>query len=73
MADTEVPVLVVGGSLVGMFMAALLGRLGVKALVAERHPGTAIHPRAATAARAALSDALGRLLARAPSARREAP
>lgn len=47
MADTEVPVLVVGGSLVGMFMAALLGRLGVKALVAERHPGTAIHPRAA--------------------------
>jgi 2-polyprenyl-6-methoxyphenol hydroxylase-like FAD-dependent oxidoreductase len=47
MADTEVPVLVVGGSLVGMFMAALLGRLGVKALVAERHASTAIHPRAA--------------------------
>ncbi|HTV21092.1 MAG TPA: FAD-dependent monooxygenase [Polyangiaceae bacterium] len=45
--DTEVPVLIVGGSLVGMFMAALLGRLGVKALVAERHPGSAIHPRAA--------------------------
>jgi 2-polyprenyl-6-methoxyphenol hydroxylase-like FAD-dependent oxidoreductase len=47
MEDTEVPVLVVGGSLVGMFTAALLGRLGVKALVAERHPSTAIHPRAA--------------------------
>jgi 2-polyprenyl-6-methoxyphenol hydroxylase-like FAD-dependent oxidoreductase len=45
--DTEVPVLVVGGSLVGMFMAALLGRHGVKALVAEHYPGTAIHPRAA--------------------------
>lgn len=45
--DTEVPVLVVGGSLVGMFMAALLGRHGVKALVAEHHLGTAIHPRAA--------------------------
>src|SRR5262245_64665586 len=47
MQDSEVPVLVVGGSLVGMFMAALLGRLGVRALVAERHFGTAIHPRAA--------------------------
>jgi 2-polyprenyl-6-methoxyphenol hydroxylase-like FAD-dependent oxidoreductase len=45
--ETEVPVLVVGGSLVGMFMAALLGRHGVKSLVAEHHPTTAIHPRAA--------------------------
>jgi len=47
MEDSELPVLIVGGSLVGMFMAALLGRLGVKALVAERHAGSAIHPRAA--------------------------
>ena len=47
MEDIEVPVLIVGGSLVGMFMAALLGQHGVKALVVERHPGTAIHPRAA--------------------------
>jgi 2-polyprenyl-6-methoxyphenol hydroxylase-like FAD-dependent oxidoreductase len=47
MEESEVPVLIVGGSLVGMFMAALLGRLGVKAIVAERHAGTAIHPRAA--------------------------
>ncbi len=30
-----------------MFMAALLGRHGVKALVVERHRSTAIHPRAA--------------------------
>jgi len=47
MPDTTVPVLVVGGSLVGMFLAALLGRHGVKALVVERHRSTAIHPRAA--------------------------
>ena len=47
MKDSDIPVLVVGGSLVGMFMAALLARLGVKTLVAERHAGTAIHPRAA--------------------------
>ena len=47
MGVPHVPVLVVGGSLVGMFTAALLGRHGIRALVAERHPGTAIHPRAA--------------------------
>lgn len=43
----EVPVLVVGGSLVGMTTAMLLGKHEVAATVVERHPGTAIHPRAA--------------------------
>lgn len=47
MSHREVPVVIVGGSLVGMFTAALLGRHGVQTLVVERHPGTAIHPRAA--------------------------
>jgi 2-polyprenyl-6-methoxyphenol hydroxylase-like FAD-dependent oxidoreductase len=47
MTEHETPVLVVGGSLVGMFMAALLARQGVAPLVVERHPGSAIHPRAA--------------------------
>jgi 2-polyprenyl-6-methoxyphenol hydroxylase-like FAD-dependent oxidoreductase len=46
-ADEQVPVLVVGGSLVGMSTAMLLGYHGIPALVVERHPGTAIHPRAA--------------------------
>lgn len=45
--DIEVPVLIVGGSLAGMTTAALLGQHGIRALVAERHRGTAIHPRAA--------------------------
>jgi 2-polyprenyl-6-methoxyphenol hydroxylase-like FAD-dependent oxidoreductase len=43
----EVPVLVVGGSLVGMSTALLLGHHGVRALAVEHHRGTAIHPRAA--------------------------
>ena len=43
----DVPVLVVGGSLVGMSTALLLGHHGVRALVVEHHRGTAIHPRAA--------------------------
>ena len=30
-----------------MFMAALLARQGIRPLVVERHPGSAIHPRAA--------------------------
>ena len=47
MSDIEVPVLIAGGSLVGMSAALLLGRHGVPALVVEHHRGTAIHPRAA--------------------------
>ena len=48
MADLEVPVLVVGGSLVGMSAALLLGHHGVRSLVVEHHRGTSIHPRAAS-------------------------
>jgi len=47
LADIEIPVLIVGGSLVGMSAALLLGHHGVPALVVEHHRGTAIHPRAA--------------------------
>lgn len=42
----DVPVLIVGGSLVGLTTALLLGAHGVRALAVERHAGTAIHPRA---------------------------
>src|SRR5215210_3182098 len=47
MADRQVPVLIVGGSLVGMSTALLLGHHGIRSLVIEHHRGTAIHPRAA--------------------------
>ncbi len=46
MRHEETPVLIIGGSLVGLTTAALLGHHGVPALSVERHPGTAIHPRA---------------------------
>jgi 2-polyprenyl-6-methoxyphenol hydroxylase-like FAD-dependent oxidoreductase len=42
----EVPVLIIGGSLVGLSAAAFLAAQGVKTLSVERHRGTAIHPRA---------------------------
>jgi len=42
----EVPVLIVGGSLVGLSAAAFLAWQGVETLTVERHRGTAIHPRA---------------------------
>jgi 2-polyprenyl-6-methoxyphenol hydroxylase-like FAD-dependent oxidoreductase len=45
--DIETPVLIVGGSLVGMSTAMLLAHHGVSALMVEHHRGTAIHPRAA--------------------------
>lgn len=43
----EIPVLIVGGSLVGLSASLFLARHGVPHLVVERHAGTAIHPRAA--------------------------
>ncbi|MDX3690183.1 FAD-dependent monooxygenase [Streptomyces europaeiscabiei] len=41
----HVPVLVVGGSLVGLSASVFLGRLGVPHMLVERHAGTSIHPR----------------------------
>ena len=42
----DVPVLVVGGSLVGLATAMFLAQHGVEVLSVERHQGTAIRPRA---------------------------
>jgi len=47
MPEVEVPVLIAGGSLVGLSTALLLASHGVQALAVEHHQGTAIHPRAA--------------------------
>jgi 2-polyprenyl-6-methoxyphenol hydroxylase-like FAD-dependent oxidoreductase len=47
MPDHEVPILIAGGSLVGMSAAMLLAHHGVPSLTVEHHRGTAIHPRAA--------------------------
>lgn len=47
MPGDDVPVVIVGGSLVGLSTAVFLGAQGVPSLVVERHRGTAIHPRAA--------------------------
>ena len=47
-ADLEVPVLIVGGSLVGLTTSLLLSSYGISNLVMERHSSTAIHPRAAS-------------------------
>ena len=49
MSNIEVPVTIVGGSLVGLSAGLLLAHHGVRSLVIERHSGTAIHPRAAHA------------------------
>jgi len=45
-AVTEVPVLVIGGSLVGLASAMYLAKHDVEILSVEKHRGTAIHPRA---------------------------
>jgi 2-polyprenyl-6-methoxyphenol hydroxylase-like FAD-dependent oxidoreductase len=45
---SRTPVLVVGGSLVGLSTSLLLATHGVPHLLVERHRGTAVHPRAAS-------------------------
>jgi 2-polyprenyl-6-methoxyphenol hydroxylase-like FAD-dependent oxidoreductase len=42
----EVPVLIVGGSMIGLAVALFLAQHGVRCVSVERHRGTAIHPRA---------------------------
>jgi putative polyketide hydroxylase len=42
----EVPVLIVGGGPVGLTASILLSQEGVRSLLVERHPGTAVHPKA---------------------------
>ena len=42
----DVDVLIVGGGPVGLTASILLSRAGVTSLMVERHPGTAVHPKA---------------------------
>ncbi|MEV7723355.1 FAD-dependent monooxygenase [Streptomyces sp. NPDC087917] len=44
-ADVRVPVLVVGGSLVGLSTSLFLSRHGIRHLLVEKHSGTSVHPR----------------------------
>ncbi|MFF8232842.1 FAD-dependent oxidoreductase [Streptomyces caelestis] len=41
----SVPVLIVGGSLVGLSTSVFLGRLGIEHMLVERHAETSTHPR----------------------------
>ena len=43
--EDRVPVLIVGGSLVGLSTSLFLGRLGIEHRLVERHTGTSHHPR----------------------------
>ena len=43
---TQVPVLIIGGGIVGLSASLCLSRFGISSLVIERHSGTSIHPRA---------------------------
>lgn len=44
--QNSVPVLIVGGGIVGLSASLFLSHLGVRSLLVERHSGTSIHPRA---------------------------
>jgi len=42
----EIPVLIIGGGPVGLTASILLSQAGIRSLLVERHPGTAVHPKA---------------------------
>jgi 2-polyprenyl-6-methoxyphenol hydroxylase-like FAD-dependent oxidoreductase len=42
----DIPVLIAGGGPVGLTASILLSRAGIRSLLVERHPGTAVHPKA---------------------------
>lgn len=44
--NDTIPVLIVGGGLVGLSTSLFLSQQGIASLMVERHPDTAIHPRA---------------------------
>ncbi|QIS20176.1 FAD-dependent oxidoreductase [Nocardia terpenica] len=44
--DYDVPVLIVGGGVTGLSAALFLARQGVRPLLVERHPSTAVQPQA---------------------------
>ncbi len=46
MKSKHVPVLIVGGGLSGLSSALFLGKQNIEYLLIERHPSTAIHPKA---------------------------
>jgi putative polyketide hydroxylase len=46
MSEEHIPVLIVGGGIVGLSASLFLSHHGVASLLVERHAGTSIHPRA---------------------------
>ncbi|MBV9258328.1 MAG: FAD-dependent monooxygenase [Ktedonobacteraceae bacterium] len=44
--EEHVPVLIVGGGIVGLSASLFLSHHGIASLLVERHPGTSVHPRA---------------------------
>ncbi|CAF1516723.1 unnamed protein product [Adineta ricciae] len=46
MTETRVPVLIIGGGIVGLSASICLSHHGVHCILIERHSGTSIHPRA---------------------------
>ena len=45
-SETQVPVLIIGGGIVGLSASLCLSHHGIHSLLIERHSGTSIHPRA---------------------------
>jgi putative polyketide hydroxylase len=44
-SQTQVPVLIIGGGIVGLSASLFLSHHGIQSMIIERHSGTSIHPR----------------------------
>ena len=55
----DIPVLISGGGPVGLTASLLLSQHGVRSLLVERHPGTALTPKARVAYQLSPSTSLG--------------
>ncbi|KAF7922190.1 hypothetical protein EAE99_007370 [Botrytis elliptica] len=45
-AEHQIPILIIGGGIVGLSASLFLSQHGIQSLLIERHSGTSIHPRA---------------------------
>ena len=45
-SETQIPVLIIGGGIVGLSASLCLSNYGISSLLIERHSGSSIHPRA---------------------------
>ncbi|TGO88772.1 hypothetical protein BPOR_0142g00050 [Botrytis porri] len=45
-SEHQIPILIIGGGIVGLSASLFLSQHGIQSLLVKRHSGTSVHPRA---------------------------